>query len=392
MSRKNITRILAVASGKGGVGKTNISVNLGLALAKEGYHPCIFDADLGLANINILLAIEPEFTLENVISGERELDDIIIRDYNGIDIIPGSSGVEKVANLPKGDIDKLITSLGRLDTYDFLILDTSAGIANHVIAFCMAASEVLLVITPEPTSMTDAYSLLKVLILNNYKGEIKIIVNQCKDKNQAKNEYAKFYGVVKKFLNKKVSAAGILVSDPKVVESVKQQEPFYLKYPGSNAAKCMRFIVENIVLKEPAEELLQDMTSFWANCFKYLGGNLLIDNVNTDNVIKDDGFIFHEESNNTLIPDKENKKSVDKVEIHQPDNITDLMNKLISSIEKVSEEIHEINSHLKSGSNFSVSSEHKNIINNIGGISPGYSFDYEEYLQEKDGTMRGKNG
>ena len=394
MSPDNKTRVLAVASGKGGVGKTNISVNLGLALAKEGYRPCIFDADLGLANINILLGIEPDYSLEDVISGERDLNEIIVRDYHGVDIIPGSSGIEKVANLEKEAIDKLTSSLSTLDSYDFLIFDTSAGISKHIIAFCMAASELLLVITPEPTSMTDAYALLKVLYLNNYEGEVKIIVNQCKDKNQAKEEYSKFYSAVKKFLNKKVSPAGILVSDSKVGESVKQQEPFFLKYPESNASKCMRFIVENLVLKEPAEEVRQDMSSFWKNCFNNMTGSLLIDGINPNNDMEDDGFIFQKENNNTSLSDKKYEKSVNAVETTQPDKILDLMQNLINSVNKVSEELREINSNLKSGYNGSVNDE-QNITssnNSFSNNSSGFSLDYEEYIQEKKSIVREKNG
>lgn len=392
MSLNNKTRILAIASGKGGVGKTNISVNLSLALAEEGYRPCLFDADLGLANINILLAIEPEFTLESVISEEKDLNEIIVKNYHGIDIIPGSSGVEKIVNLPNEAIEKLSSSLSKLDSYDFLIFDTSAGISNHVIAFCMAASEVLLIITPEPTSMTDAYALLKVLYLNNYSGEIKIIVNQCKDKNQAQKEYSKFCGAVKKFLNKKVSPAGIIVTDPKIVESVKQQEPFFLRYPESNASKCMRFIVENLIFKEPAEELSQDITTFWNLCFNYLKGNLLIDDMNSNNDVKDDGFIFQEENNNTTLPDNKNAKSGNKIEISQPDRLFDLVQNLISSVNKVSEEIHEINSHLKSGNNISVNSEQNRISSNMSNNNSGFFLDYEEYIQEKENMVREKNG
>ena len=380
MSLNSKTRILAVASGKGGVGKTNIGVNLSLALAKEGYHPCLFDADLGLANINILLAIDPDFTLENVISGERDLNNIIVRDFNGVDIIPGSSGVEKVANLDNEAIEKLSSSLSKLGAYDFLIFDTSAGISNHVIAFCMAASEVLLVITPEPTSMTDAYALLKVLFLNKYSGEIKIVVNQCKDKNQAREEYARFYSAVKKFLHKKVSPAGFIVTDSKIVESVKEQKAFYSEYPESKASKCIKYMAKNLISKKPAEELMHDMPTFWNNCFNYLKGNLLINDTNLEDNEKENIFSVEEENN---IPDKKNEKADNNLEISKPDRLMDLMQSLIKSVDKVSEEIREMNSRLKVDSNVLVGGGQNIISSNFSDNKPGFSFDYEEYIQKR---------
>lgn len=392
MSLNSKTRILAVASGKGGVGKTNISVNLGLALAEEGYRTVLFDADLGLANINILLAIDPEFTLESVISGDKDLSEIIVRDYNGIDIIPGSSGVEKVANLEKEAAEQLSRALSKLDTYDYLIFDTSAGIANHVVAFCMASSEVLLVITPEPTSMTDAYALLKVLYQNNYDGEVKIIINQCKDKDQAMKEYSRFYGAVKKFLNKKVSPAGIIVTSSKVVESVKEQKPFYLKYPESNPSRCIKFIAKNLISKKPSEDLYRDMQAFWKNCFNYMKGNLLINDANSNNDEKDDIFNFQEENNKALSAEKKNEKTGNGLEVIQPDKLFDLMQTLIKSVDRVSEEIREINSRLKSGSSILAGSGPNKIISSVSNNSSGFSLDYDEYVQERVNVLSEKNG
>ena len=156
-------RIITVTSGKGGVGKTNITTNLSLHLAAMGFNPCILDADLGLANINILLGINPEHTLKDVINNNFKLSDIIIKDYNGIDIIPGSSGIEDMANIGQGSLDKLIESFSPINAYDFLFIDTAAGISSDIISFCLASNEIIIVITPEPTSLTDAYALLKVL-------------------------------------------------------------------------------------------------------------------------------------------------------------------------------------------------------------------------------------
>ena len=135
-------RIITVTSGKGGAGKTSISLNLALELSKKGHRVCLFDADLGLANANILLGLYPEYTIEDVLSGEKDLTEVIIRDVEGVDIIPGSSGVEKVANLEPEELDDLVASFSMLDAYDCVIVDTASGVSKNVISFCLAASEI----------------------------------------------------------------------------------------------------------------------------------------------------------------------------------------------------------------------------------------------------------
>ena len=134
-----MARTITVTSGKGGVGKTNLSTNLSLHLAALGHRTCVFDADLGLANINILLGLYPEHTLEDVILNEQPLSSIIIRNHLGIDIIPGSSGVEKIANIDSEHVDALIKSFSLLEDYDFLLFDTSAGVSKNVVSFCLSS-------------------------------------------------------------------------------------------------------------------------------------------------------------------------------------------------------------------------------------------------------------
>ena len=159
-----MARIITITSGKGGVGKTSISLNLSLSLASKGFKVCLFDADLGLANVNILTGIYPKKDIESVITGLCSLNEIIIKDFQGIDIIPGASGVKKIANLSQTQIGTLISAFLDLEEYDYFIFDTSAGISSQVISFCMASHEIILVATCEPTSLTDAYSMLKVLV------------------------------------------------------------------------------------------------------------------------------------------------------------------------------------------------------------------------------------
>lgn len=259
-----MTRVIAVTGGKGGVGKTNISLNLALVLAKLGIKVCLFDADLGLANINILLGLYPEYDLEDVILNNKSVNEILIRNYQGIDIIPGSSGVEKLANLGQDDIDRIVEAFSKLDVYDYFILDTSAGISRSVISFCLAASDVALVITPEPTSLTDAYALLKVLCFNGFRGSPKVIVNQCKNTTVASTAYNKLKEVVQKYLTLDIVPLGIIIRDKKFPEAVQRQQPLVSLYPQSGAAKCLNVIASRLLANQSESFRQTGLATFWA--------------------------------------------------------------------------------------------------------------------------------
>ncbi|RLB85151.1 MAG: hypothetical protein DRH15_03795 [Deltaproteobacteria bacterium] len=261
-------RIITITSGKGGVGKTNISLNTALYLASQGQRTCLFDADLGLANINILLGLQPEHTLKDLVLDGRELQQILIKDFEGIDILPGSSGIEELANLAEEKTFELVESLAGLHEYDFLLFDTSAGISKNVISFCLAAPEVVVIITPEPTSLTDAYSLVKVLCANEYQGKLEVIINLCKDFATAKSVYAKFRGAVQKYLGLQVQALGVVFDDTRVTEAVKQQKPLLINFPNSPASQCIRKIGEKLL--QGGGEELQDVEigSFWRRWWK----------------------------------------------------------------------------------------------------------------------------
>jgi flagellar biosynthesis protein FlhG len=263
-----MSRIITVTSGKGGVGKTNISVNLALYLAEEGYRTCLFDADMGLANVDILLGLYPELTLEDVILEKRPLKDIIIKNFMGIDIVPGSSGIERMADPRPEELDFLVKALSELDEYDFLIIDTSAGISKNVISFCMASSEIILVVTPEPTSLTDGYSLLKILSLNGFKNSVMVAVNQCRNIEVSSLVFYKFKAAVEKYLPVKILPVGTILSDEHVSESVKKQKPFISLFPNSNAAKGIKNIGRHLLKKEKSEFTEYGINVFWSRCLK----------------------------------------------------------------------------------------------------------------------------
>jgi flagellar biosynthesis protein FlhG len=271
-----MSRIITVTSGKGGVGKTNLSVNLALHLAEEGYRTCLFDADMGLANVDILLGLNHELNLEDVLTDKKKISEIIIRNFMGIDIVPGSSGVQRMADLKPEELNFLISALSGLDEYDFLIVDTSAGIAKSVISFCIASSEIILVVTPEPTSLTDAYSLLKVLSLNGFNGPVMVAVNQCRSIEISGAVFTKFRAAVEKYLPIKIQPAGTILADDHVSEAVRKQKPLISIFPASNAAKGIKNIGRYLLKKNRTEFNEYGQKAFWQRCFKFLSGPMQI--------------------------------------------------------------------------------------------------------------------
>lgn len=264
-----MTRVITVTSGKGGVGKTNISANLALHLAELGYSTCLFDADLGLANINILLKIYPEYNLKDVILHNKDIREIIIENYRGIDIIPGSSGVEQMANLSPNQIVQLIEQFSKLDHYDYFIIDTAAGISKDVISFCLASSELMVIITPDPTSLTDAYSLLKILTLNGFKNSVMVVINQSPGLQSAKNALGKFVATTTKYLGLKLIPIGVLGRDQNVVSAVSKQQPFITLYPNTSASKSIKNIAHNLIKKEQEGVVAFTLETFWEKCLSF---------------------------------------------------------------------------------------------------------------------------
>ena len=264
-----MARIITITSGKGGVGKTSVSLNLSLSLASEGFKVCLFDADLGLANVNILTGIYPRKDLASVISGQFDLNEIIIKDYQGIDIIPGSSGVEKIADLTRTQTGTLIAAFLDLEEYDYFIFDTSAGISSQVLSFCMASHEIILVATCEPTSLTDAYSMLKVLSKYRYASPVKVIINQVKSGKAAQKAYAQLRKTVNRFLPIKLEPLGIMALDRNVRAAVISQTPFFMLFPDTVATKCIRSITQKL-MSRVAMGSDMPLELFWDKCLSFL--------------------------------------------------------------------------------------------------------------------------
>jgi flagellar biosynthesis protein FlhG len=372
-----MTRIITITSGKGGVGKTNISVNAALQLAASGHKTCLFDADLGLANVNILLQLNPERNLEDALVDNCSLHDIIIRDYHGIDIIPGSSGIERMANLEPVQIDRLIQSFSQLDVYDIVLFDTSAGISRDVLAFCLASSEVVLVICPEPTSLTDAYSLLKVLTQNKFKGMVKVVMNQCSSVPRAKQAYNKFKETVQKYLHLDLTPLGIVVQDPRVVDAIKAQEPFILRYPQSNAAQCIRHIAENLLKHRPDNLEGQDLATFWSKCTQIITSPLIF---GTTNKTKPGS----KEDNAKALKDETQPNRLQEPPKDAMESIPAYLNQLVESISTVSSELQRIRRVLEDGKQHELprSSSGEEKTKDTSSIS--IPLDFDAFLNQQD--------
>lgn len=244
-------RVIAVSSGKGGVGKTSLSVNLALCLAKKGLRVTIFDADLGLSNAEVLLGLVPPYSLYEVLYGDKSLDEITVRGPWGLKVISGGSGLLEMANLDHKRRRLLLEMLNRFSSRDdFIIIDTGAGINKNVLGFVAAAGEVIVVVTPEPTSLTDAYALIKVLANFKVHAEVNVVVNRAADGREAMRTFARIQNAAGRFLEIKLNSLGWVPEDRSVSRAVKSQQPFCQASPNAPASRSLAGIAE-VLAGEP---------------------------------------------------------------------------------------------------------------------------------------------
>jgi flagellar biosynthesis protein FlhG len=239
------TRIITVTSGKGGVGKTNVSVNMALAYARMGKKVVVMDADLGLANVNVMLNMIPKFNLYHVIRKQKTMQEIMLDTEYGISIVAGASGFSKIANLNDAERQYLIQELETLSAADIIIIDTSAGVSSNVLDFVAAADDAVIVTTPEPTAITDAYGIIKIIAteINNLNMGLKLVVNRVKNVTEAKKVADKMINITGQFLNLKVEYLGFIYDDEAVSRSVLRQRPFMVVDPKCKASMCIQHIV-----------------------------------------------------------------------------------------------------------------------------------------------------
>lgn len=265
------TRVLVVTGGKGGVGKTNFALNLAIAMAKMRRRVILMDADMGLANIDIILGLMPQYNLWHVVRGTKRIGEILIDGPSGIRIIPGGSGVQELANISETEMENVIHEIGSLEgEADFFIIDTGAGISNSVIGFLLAADEVIVLTTPEPTAIADAYGLIKTAFLNDVSSNINLVVNRVANDLEGTRAAERLMGVVNKFLGKNINYLGCVADDELVTKAVRRQEVF-IDYPESRAARDV-YRIANILLQNEDDGLvkpsgirnfIKTLSSFW---------------------------------------------------------------------------------------------------------------------------------
>lgn len=241
MSAINPVRVIAVTGGKGGIGKTNVSVNLSLALAKKGRRVVLLDADLGLANVDVLLGIEANKTLADVLAGECSLLDVMVDGPMGIKIVPAASGIRSMASLTSAEHSGLIQAFSEIDDQlDILVVDTAAGISDSVTSFVHAAQEVLVVVCNEPTSITDAYALIKVLNRDHGIFKFNILANMVQSPIDEREVFQKLSTVADRFLNVALKSAGSVPYDEMLIKSVKKRQPVYQAYPRAKSSLAFK--------------------------------------------------------------------------------------------------------------------------------------------------------
>jgi len=251
----SMAKIITITSGKGGVGKSNTVINIALSLRKLGKKVIILDADLGLANIEVLLGIIPDYNLSNVLSGQKNILEIIEQNEDGISFISGGSGIRELMFLTKEQITHFANSISELEKIvDFILIDTSAGITEAVLSFCKLAHEVVFITTPEPTSITDAYALIKTF--QGQYGEdlprFKLLINKSETSTEAQQVYAKLSSVCRHFLNINIHYMGFIPFDYNVMKAAKLQKPIGKCYPNSSASTAYRNIAISLI--EPTME------------------------------------------------------------------------------------------------------------------------------------------
>ncbi len=258
-------KAIAISSGKGGVGKTNVVGNLAVACQRMGKKVLIFDADLGLANIDIIFGIHPTHTIEEVIKGEKELSQIIVKGPEDVSLIPASSGVHELTHLTEGQKINLLTEFDILSNiFDLVLIDIGAGISSNVIYFNLAADERIVVVTPEPTSITDAYALIKVMFSQYGTKSFSLLINMVKDEKEARSVYGGLSKVIERFMGRiSLDYAGFIPWDSRLQDAVSMRKLVVCHYPAASSAESFRELARKVVLLDKEMPVDGNIKFFW---------------------------------------------------------------------------------------------------------------------------------
>jgi len=253
-------QLIAITSGKGGVGKTHVVVNLALALRRAGKKVAILDADFGLANVDVFLGLTPTFHLGHVIEGIQPLKSIIVEGPEGIGIIPASSGIQELTEMGPSQQAHLIGELSTvMERYDYILIDTAAGISNNVIRFLLVARRVIVVSAPEPTAIVDAYALIKVLFRKDQTKEVYLVVNSVGDESEARDVHHQLSHVAERFLGQKIALLGFIPKDERVPMSVRRQQPLMITHPRTVVSRRFCLIAETLMSQPPVTGKLDQL-------------------------------------------------------------------------------------------------------------------------------------
>ncbi len=241
-------KVIAVSGGKGGVGKTNVSLNTAIALGQLGKRVLVLDADLGLANVDVMLGLRVKRNLSHVLSGECELDDIIIKGPADINVIPATSGTQSMVDLTPSEHAGLIRAFSDMRTkFDVLIVDTAAGISDMVLSFCRASQDVMLVVCDEPTSITDCYALMKLLSRDHGVFKFKVVANMVRSPKEGQQLFGKLAKVSDRFLDVALELVGVIPFDENIRKSVRKQQAIVEAFPNSPAAVAIKSLANKLI-------------------------------------------------------------------------------------------------------------------------------------------------
>ena len=267
---QKLARVVAIASGKGGVGKTSTSVNLAITLVALGKRVIVLDADLGLANVEVLLGLNSLYNLQHVIEGERTIMQILVKGPGGIELVPGTSGLTKLADLSSQARQRVLDGLKELqEKVDFVVIDTMAGIGQNAVRFAAAADEVLVVTTPEPSAIVDAYAIIKAINAVQNDTVFRLIVNMVANHQQALAVSQNLSRVAQQYLGRQLAYLGYIVRDPHVSQGVMQTYPFVLRYPNAPASRCILDLANRLVRERSQSD--RNRTGFFQRFAQTLG-------------------------------------------------------------------------------------------------------------------------